>query len=93
MRLANIGYYGNRVIFPEHVNAKIISSDGRPLPSEVATDTLSIMPGERYGVLVEPTIETNSFINIDYFNLNTQQTANAQKIPLNVDGFIGYKVT
>ena len=93
MRLANIGYYGNRVIFPEHVNAKIISSDGRPLPSEVVTDTVSIMPGERYGVLVEPTIETNSFINIDYFNLNTQQTANTQKVPLNVDGFIGYIVT
>ena len=88
MRLANIGYYGNRVIFPSHLNVKIISSDGRPLPIEVNSDTVDIMPGERYGVLIEPTIETNDFISIEYFDLNTQQVENSQNAPLTIEGFV-----
>ena len=88
LRLANIGYFGNRLIFPTQLNAKIISSDGRPLPNVESSDTLEILPGERYQVLLQPTIEFTDSISVDYFNLNTQNIADIQMIPLNVSGFV-----
>jgi len=88
LRLANIGYFGNRLIFPTQLNAKIISSDGRPLPNVESSDTLEILPGERYQVLLQPTIEFTDSISVDYFNLNTQNIANIQMIPVNVSGFV-----
>ncbi len=89
LRLANIGYWGNRVILPEALNAKIVSSDGRPLPVEILSDTIDIMPGERYGVLLNPTTEFSSTAQIEYFDLNTQVVSNTQNIDVEVDGFLG----
>lgn len=88
LRLANIGYYGNRIIFPTELNPKIISSDGRPLPIVENSDTLVILPGERYQVLLESTIEFSDNISVDYFNLNTQNIVNTQMVPVNVSGFV-----
>lgn len=53
LRLANIGNLYNQYIFPEQLNALVISSDGRPLPSPWKGDTLEIFPGERYQVLLQ----------------------------------------
>ena len=89
MRLANIGYYANHVIFPSGMNAQIISSDGRPLPNVVNSDTVKVYPGERYGVLLEADAEFNDVVQIDYVNLNTQQITNTQEVDLTVEGFIG----
>jgi FtsP/CotA-like multicopper oxidase with cupredoxin domain len=88
LRLANIGYFGNRIIFPNQLNAKIISSDGRPLPNIEVSDTLEILPGERYQVLLQSSIEFSDSISVDYFNLNTQNIANTQKVPVSVSGFV-----
>ena len=89
LRLANIGYYGNRVTFPAGLNAVVVSSDGRPLPSQIYTDNLEIYPGERYGILVEAVSEFNSTIEVDYINLNTQEVENTQSVEVNIEGFIG----
>jgi len=88
LRLANIGYFGNRLIFPSQLNAQIISSDGRPLPTVEYSDTLEILPGERYQVLLESTIEFYDSISVDYFNLNTQHIVSTQLVPVNLSGFV-----
>jgi len=87
LRLANIGYYGNTYHFPMHLNARIISSDGRPLPSIEFSDSLSIMPGERYQVLLQSTNELETVIGVDYINLNTQTVENTQEISVLISGY------
>ena len=71
LRLANIGYYANQYIFPSRLNSTIISSDGRPLPEASILDTLTIFPGERYGVIVNSSNLDVDSIKIEYLNLNT----------------------
>ncbi len=88
LRIANIGYYGNKFHFPMHLNARIISSDGRPLPSMVFSDTLDVLPGERYQVLLQGTSEFIDSISVKYFNLNTQNIENTQMVPVTISGFI-----
>lgn len=89
VRLANIGYCGSRVTFPEELNARIISSDGRPLNNVEITDTVYLYPGERYGVLTEPTTEFESEITFDYIDLNTMLVKNTQVVPVTVSGTVG----
>ena len=48
VRLANIGYYKNIVVLPSGLNARIVSSDGRPLSTEIETDSVVVYPGEYY---------------------------------------------
>lgn len=86
IRLTNIGYYGSRVIFPAELNAKIISSDGRPFANPEASDTVFFFPGERYGVLTEASSEFTGQIRFDYIDLNTMAIKNTQIIPVNVSG-------
>ncbi|MDB3907597.1 multicopper oxidase domain-containing protein [Crocinitomicaceae bacterium] len=89
MRLANIGYYANRVIFPAGMNAEVIASDGRPLPSPFNSDTVDVYPGERFGVLLEADSEFSDVIQVGYVNLNTQILENTQEVDLTISGFIG----
>lgn len=92
LRLANVGYFGNRIIFPAALNANIIASDGRPLPTNEFSDTLDIMPGERYGVLLNSTTELTETIEVEYFNLNTPGIVeNTQLVPVNINGFLTIK--
>jgi FtsP/CotA-like multicopper oxidase with cupredoxin domain len=71
LRLANIGNYGNRVILPETLKGTIVSSDGRPLPKVELSNEIEILPGERYGVIIETEDSLLESISIEYFNLNT----------------------
>ncbi|MCT4581122.1 MAG: multicopper oxidase domain-containing protein [Flavobacteriales bacterium] len=87
LRFANIGNLGNQIVLPEALNAQIISSDGRPLPNPEANDTIIVLPGERYGVLIEPITEFQNVIQIEYFNLNTENNIGQQTIPVNIEGF------
>lgn len=87
MRLANMGYYGNQVIFPSELNAIIVSSDGRPLPQAVVSDTVNVYPGERFGVLLESSVAFSDFISVNYQNLNTQIVENTQQVPVSVQYF------
>jgi plastocyanin len=87
LRFANIGFYGTRIIFPANLNTKIIDSDGRPLNTAEISDTLTIYPGERYGVLAQSLVNFQDFIKCEYFDLNTGNTANTQLIPILISGF------
>lgn len=84
LRLANIGNYGNRIIFPSALNVEIVSTDGRPLPTIEESDTVVVTPGERYGVMLNPTSDFNDSIFIEYFNLNTQEVENTQAVVVSI---------
>ncbi|MCP4443345.1 MAG: multicopper oxidase domain-containing protein [Aureispira sp.] len=88
LRLANIGYYGNRIVLPSALNTKIISSDGRPLPNLEQSDTVMLFPGERYGLLLEATGAITDSIQIEYFDLNTQAIQNTQNVPVQISGTV-----
>jgi len=89
MRLANIGFYDNQIIFPSSLNAKIIDSDGRPLPTAVFSDTVFISPGERYGVMLTPSEEFSGNIKINYINMNTHQTKQTEFVSVAIKGVNG----
>ena len=89
LRLANIGNYGNRMILSSVLNAQQVSSDGRPLPNTVLSDTIEILPGERYGVLLDCDAHFQGTGVVEYFNLNTGQVENTQNIAVTVDGYVG----
>lgn len=82
MRLANIGYYGVRFIFPEALNTRTVSSDGRPLPVEVFSDTVDVFPGERYESFVQPGEDLLYPFIVEHFNLNTQVVESQQTMYL-----------
>ena len=88
LRLANIGNYGNTLVFPPELNALIVASDGRPLPVAYSSDTLVILPGERYGVLLESSTLLVDSIQVDYFSLNTEEVWNTQYVNVNVAGYL-----
>lgn len=88
MRLVNIGYYANRIIFPPGMNAQVIASDGRPLPNPFQSDTVMVFPGERFGVVLEADTEFADVVHVDYINLNTQQIENFQQVDLTIAGFV-----
>jgi FtsP/CotA-like multicopper oxidase with cupredoxin domain len=89
LRLANIGNYGNRMILTSVLNSQQVSSDGRPLPNTVLSDTIEILPGERYGVLLDCDAHFQGTGVVGYFNLNTGQVENTQNIAVTVDGYVG----
>lgn len=89
LRLANIGYYGNRFIFPAELNARAVSSDGRPLPTTYISDTIELLPGERYGVLVESSVDLMDVIDVEFFDLNTGGLKNTQQINVDIHGMVG----
>jgi plastocyanin len=89
IRLGNMGYCNDRVIFPASLQARIIDSDGRPLPNILFTDTLQIAPGESYGVLLIPTAEFTGVIEVHYENMNTGLDLHTEFVPVDISGFYG----
>ena len=87
LRLFNIGYLYNRYIFPAHLEAEILSSDGRPLPQSEQSDTLYVFPGERYGVMIKPSIQDSGHIQLDYLDMNNSNIAHSEFIPFDISGF------
>jgi FtsP/CotA-like multicopper oxidase with cupredoxin domain len=80
LRLANIGYYGVRYILPSSLNCRVVSSDGRPLPLEFQTDTVEVLPGERYEALIEIGSSEEYNLMVHHFNLNTQFVESEQEM-------------
>jgi FtsP/CotA-like multicopper oxidase with cupredoxin domain len=80
MRLANIGYYGVRYIFPASLNARTVASDGRPLPAEFELDTIEVLPGERYETFVQIGNDPEYDLIVQHFDLNTQLVAEEQEM-------------
>lgn len=92
-RLANIGYYSNRIIFPAGMNAQVVASDGRPLPNSFNSDTVDVFPGERFGVLLEADSEFTDIIQVEYVDMNTHSVTNTQDVTLTISGFVGLDET
>jgi hypothetical protein len=86
LRIANIGYFNNRVIFPAGLKAKMIDSDGRPLPHALVRDTVELLPGERYGMMLNPLTQFTDSVKISYVNCNTDSVWNNQYIPVIISG-------
>lgn len=80
MRLVNIGYQGVRYIFPSNVAATTISSDGRPLPSAVVNDTVEVLPGERYGTMIQLGTDPLYPVEMEHFSLNNQEVTSNQNV-------------
>ena len=89
MRLANMGYYTNQVVFPSSLNATIIDSDGRPLPTAIVSDTVTIFSGERYGVMLTPAAQIIDSVIVNYINMNTALIGGTEYVPVTINGFIG----
>lgn len=87
MRLFNVGYRTNRVIFPEQVTATVYTSDGRVLENSFETDTLLLHPGERYSVLLNVLDTTATYVSVDYLSPYRMQFLGREYIPLNHAGF------
>ena len=83
LRLGSIGFFYQRIVFPSWMNARKVDSDGRPLPSAIAGDTIEIAPGERYGVLLDATQATLDSILIEYVNMNTDSVWGRQFVQVN----------
>ena len=83
-RLVNIGYCTNKVIFPSSLGARIVDSDGRPLPIEEFSDTIEVYPGERYGVLVESSVPILDSIEVHYFDMMTSELKNVQHVKVDI---------
>jgi FtsP/CotA-like multicopper oxidase with cupredoxin domain len=91
MRLANIGFLANRIVFPSWLNAQILDSDGRPLPNAIINDTCYMMPGERYGIMLQASIQATASVTMDYIDMNTGNTTFSQPVPVEINGVIGIK--
>ena len=84
-RLVNIGYCSNKVIFPSGLNAQIVDSDGRPLPSPEINDTIELYPGERYGVIATSTFPISDSIEVQYYDMMTGAYKNSQYVEVNIE--------
>lgn len=89
LRLSNVGFFMNRITFPASLNAQIISSDGRALPAAWEQDSLWLMPGERYGVMLSPSQEFDDSILVSYVNMDNYQSWDIERVPVTISGFIG----
>lgn len=94
LRLSSMAYSKVRFIFPEELNAIAYMSDGRPLPSPYACDTLTLFAGERYEVLLTPTSITTLDIQVEYYESRNDELQHINYISVNDDvGLENYQPT
>lgn len=91
LRLANVGFHMNRVIIPSFMSAIIIDSDGRPLPQQIATDTVEFTSGERYGIMLAASGEGVDSIEVQFVNVNNNQVLAREYVPITIKGHVGIK--
>ncbi|TAH26154.1 MAG: hypothetical protein EAZ07_05555 [Cytophagales bacterium] len=84
LRIANIGFYKHQFIFPSRLNPEVIDSDGRPLPKSYIADTLNVLPGERYGVMVSSSSSLFEKVKVNFIDMNNQVSKGIEEIPINV---------
>ena len=84
LRIANIGFYKHQFIFPASLNADVIDSDGRPLPKSFAADTLDVMPGERYGIMLSAPASLQADVKINFIDMNTRLIHGSELVPINI---------
>ncbi len=84
VRLANLGYGIHKFIFPAELNATVLSSDGRPLPQPLVSDTVQVYPGERYGVMLNPTSTFDGQVLVHYYDMYDEDLLYTNEVPVNV---------
>ena len=89
LRLANIGFTITKYTFPAQLNARIVASDGRALPTEELSDTLRLYPGERYSVLVTAPSGFEGHIVADYLSMHNDLWLGQNSLPVNTDEVLG----
>jgi hypothetical protein len=80
LRVGSIGFFYQRIIFPDWLRVRKIDSDGRPLDVSIESDTVEIAPGERYGLLIDAIHDGNGKIAVEYINMNSDSVWNTQNI-------------
>lgn len=84
LRLGNMGYGMVRYIFPPEANMRIYMSDGRPLPNMIESDTIEVFSGERFTVVLYPTEEFTSQVELQYIDLRTNQHVGTNTVPMEI---------
>jgi FtsP/CotA-like multicopper oxidase with cupredoxin domain len=87
LRLSNIGYNMNEVILPVDMTPTILTVDGRPVPP-LQRDTIRLVPGERYEVMLTPTQELAYTAEVRYLNMNNLAVRNTQQVPITINGVL-----
>ena len=67
LRLLNAAYHWARVSIGG-LNFQVVASDGRPLRSAYSTGVLELGPGERYDILLQPTVAGTKTAQVDYLD-------------------------
>lgn len=88
LRLLNVGYRVNRVVFPDELEATVVTSDGRVLDEAFQTDTLFLYPGERYSVICQVMDTNKSSVKVDYLDPFRLAFLGREYIPLNDTSFV-----
>ena len=89
LRLSNVGYLLNEIVFPSALNAEIIDSDGRALPNNDIVDTIIVAPGERYGLMLKANAEFEDSVLVKYIDMNNGKEWGREWVSVNIEGFIG----
>lgn len=87
LRLSNIGYYMDEVALPSDMSPTILSVDGRPIPPHQA-DTIRLVPGERYEVMLTPTQQLAYTADIRYLDMNNLAVHDVQQVPITISGIL-----
>jgi FtsP/CotA-like multicopper oxidase with cupredoxin domain len=87
LRLSNIGYYMNEVVLPSDMTPTILTVDGRPIPP-LQRDTIRLVPGERYEVMLTPTQELSYTAEVRYLDMNNLGVRNTQQVPITISGVL-----
>lgn len=89
LRISNMGFLQNYIRIPQALNPQVLVSDGRPLPNAFSGDTLRIMSGERYEILLESQTEFTDSIEIAWLDMNNDSLWSTQYVPVTILGHIG----
>jgi FtsP/CotA-like multicopper oxidase with cupredoxin domain len=68
IRTNNVGYQP-AVVRLGGLQFQVIASDGRPLPTAIATTELLVAPGERYDILLQMPALTVQTATVDYYDI------------------------
>lgn len=87
LRLRNIGYGPQEYIFPKHLSAEVLGSDGRKIEPSVFRDTLLLYPGERYNVRLFFNNDDSSAVQVNFLNSIGLELLGTEYLPINANVF------
>lgn len=85
LRVGSMAYSKSIYYFPPELNAKAYMSDGRVLPTPFDCDTLVVHSGERYCVLLTPSVNVDTDITVESIEMRTNELKHTNLIRLNTD--------